>query len=161
MLATKRWHHGCISALLGGSANPDLTSRDQWSALMIACQAADDVSARLLLGAGASPTAGLHNGRAVVLTPLKLACIGGHHLCVRALLEARASLDGDDGSRLDVIEADGSTMLLYAAQRTHARTPPTQTCLDQSEQTPAHSLGLGQRGSVASRLSGMSAGWRL
>ena len=51
-----------------------------------------------------------------MLTPLKLACIGGHARCVARLLDARAALDDDDGSKLDVIEADGSTMLIYAAQ---------------------------------------------
>ena len=90
---------------------------------MLACERDAHEVVDALLGGGASPTQGLHNGWNVVLTPLKLACIGGHHRCVGSLLAARARIDDDDGSRCDVVEADGSTMLIYAAQRTHKRTP--------------------------------------
>ena len=123
MLATKRSQHSCLAALLGARADANLTNHAQWSALMIACESDDVRSVGLLLDARASPTLGLHNGWSVVLTPLKLACIGGRAGCVERLLAARAGLDADDGSKLDIVEADGSTMLLYAAQRTHQRTP--------------------------------------
>lgn len=123
LLATKSSQHSCLAVLLGARADANLTNRAQWSALMVACESDDVRSVGLLLDARASPTLGLHNGWAVVLTPLKLACLGGHAGCVERLLAARAGLDADDGSKLDIVEADGSTMLLYAAQRTHHRTP--------------------------------------
>ena len=123
LLATKSSQHSCLAVLLGARADANLTNRAQWSALMIACESDDVQSVGLLLDARASPTLGLHNGWAVVLTPLKLACLGGHAGCVERLLAVRAGLDADDGSKLDIVEADGSTMLLYAAQRTHHRTP--------------------------------------
>ena len=123
MLATKNGHVNCLARLLAARANPDATTADGWSSLMIACEKNCAASVDALLHAGASPTQGVHNGWAVVLTPLKLAAIAGHSDCVQLLLEARAQVGNDDGSRMDVIEADGSTMLLYAAQRTHARDP--------------------------------------
>ena len=123
MLAVKSHNQVCLQALLAARADADAINNDGWSALMMACEADQSASVRTLLDAGASPVKGLHNGWAIVLTPLKLACIGGHSDCVELLLNANAALDDDDGSRLDIVEADGSTMLLYAAQRTHHRIP--------------------------------------
>ena len=123
MLAVRAGHDGCLGHILAARANPDAVNHDGWSALMLACERGTSHAVQALLAAGASPTLGLHNGWAVVLTPLKLACIAGYADCVRLLLVGRAALDDNDGSRLDCVEADGSTMLLYAAQRTRNRMP--------------------------------------
>ena len=123
MLAARGGHADCMDHLLAAQADVDATNREGWTALMLACQANAPAVVAALVHAGASPTCGVHNGWAVVLTPLKLACIGGHARCVELLLGARAHIDENDGSRMDIVEADGSTMLIYAAQRTHCRTP--------------------------------------
>ena len=123
MLAIKGYHHHCLAALLDASADTNVLNRERWSALMLACQANNDDATRLLLAADANPSLGIHNGWHTVLTPLKLACIGGHASCVRLLLDARVGLDAEDGSGLDAMEADGSTMLIYATQRTANRIP--------------------------------------
>ena len=123
-IAAKGRHHGCLRRLLSARADADATNTDSWSSLMIACECDDVETARLLLEVGgASPTLGVHNGYAIVLTPLKLACVNGHAECARRLLHAGATLGDDDGTKFDVVEADGSTMLIYAAQRTKHRTP--------------------------------------
>lgn len=124
LLATKHGRHGCLRLLLNAKADADAINADGWSALMMACEGDDAEAVRVLLNIGhAIPVAGLHNGYAVVLTPLKLACVNGHAACARLLLEANAHLGDDDGTKCDVVEADGSTMLIYATQRTKRRAP--------------------------------------
>ena len=124
LLATKHGRHGCLRLLLNAKADADAINADGWSALMMACEGDDAEAVRMLLNIGhAIPVAGLHNGYAVVLTPLKLACVNGHAACARLLLEANAHLGDDDGTKCDVVEADGSTMLIYATQRTKRRAP--------------------------------------
>jgi ankyrin repeat protein len=120
-VAAKNRQLSCLRKLLH-DPRLDANALDHfgWSALMYACDMASSDVVSVLLDGGAAPSLGVHNGLSNVLTPLRLACIGGHAECVEMLLSARADLVCDDAPMAE----DGSSMLLYAAQRSKSTGAP-------------------------------------
>lgn len=79
-----------VRALLQQGADLNTAQGDGMTALHWAAARGDQELARLLLGSGANPKAVTRIGRH---TPLHVAASGGHHLVVRALVDANVDVD--------------------------------------------------------------------